>query len=94
MSRIALRVSSRRCVLRFILYCVEVVALCRVSCFVQGEVFRCDVAMLRCFVSSLCIAFRHSVLRRCVAMSSFVVVRFVVACCAVLIYYNPIGHFP
>ena len=80
--------------LRFILYCVEVVALCRVSCFVQGEVFRCDVAMLRCFVSSLCIAFRHSVLRRCVAMSSFVVVRFVVACCAVLIYYNPIGHFP
>ena len=82
--------------LRFILYCVEVVALCRVSCFVFRVLFRARyfVAMLRCFVSSLCIAFRHSVLRRCVAMSSFVVVRFVVACCAVLIYYNPIGHFP
>ena len=99
-SRIALRfVEALRvacCVLRFILYCVEVVALCRVSCFVFRVSFRarCFVAMLRCFVSSLCIAFRHSVLRRCVAMSSFVVVRFVVACCAVLIYYNPIGHFP
>lgn len=55
MSRIALRVSSRRCVLRFILYCVEVVALCRVSCFVQGEVFRCDVAMFR-FVVVYCVS--------------------------------------
>ena len=94
------------CVLRFISYCVAYcvsfrialrIAL-RIACFFLRFVFRSGQGVsLRCFVSSLCIAFRHSVLRRCVAMLSFVVVRFVVG----LIYYPPVSiirhprkHYP
>jgi multisubunit Na+/H+ antiporter MnhE subunit len=85
---ISFRVLLRRCVLRFISYCVTKVALR----FVFRIAFRCDVAFRRCvlrFVTACCVvAFRRSVFRGCVLRRS------AFRRCVVLIYYHPRKHCP